>query len=292
MRRHFARRLQTLLALLFVLTIYSAVRTAPSSQDKLKAEDVVARHQASIGSADGLAAVKSLIAVGSSNASTRTSAVKQLVGVSQLASAGDKVLFALLFNSTSYPFEKAGYNGQNLTVPRLPGGKRSSLGNFLATHDAPFKQGLIGGTLSTAWPLRATGPDAPKLSYSGADKINGRKVHELRYDPRKAGGLQISLSFDAETFQHVRTEYQYSVSARMGALPEQSVSQSGNRYKVVEDFSDFREEGKLTLPHTYKISYTIEEQNSTQMLEWTMVFTQFAFNEQIDAKAFSFAASN
>jgi hypothetical protein len=290
MKIHLARPL-LLLALLFALTTYHTVHTAPALQGKLKAEDVVSRHVASIGSADDLAAVKSLVAVGSSNASTRTSAVKQLVGVSQIASEGDKVLLALLFNSTSYPFEKAGYNGQNLNVPKLPDGKRSVLGEFLVTHGTPFKQGLVGGVLSTAWPLRATGPDAPKLSYSGTGEINDRKVHKLKYDPRKSGGLQITLYFDAETFQHVRTEYQYAVAARMGALPEQSVSQSESRYKLVEDFSDLRAEGKLTLPHTYKIRYTVEGQ-STQMFEWTMVFSQFVFNEQIDARAFSLTTGN
>lgn len=292
MRIRLARPLQLFFATVVVLTFYSAVRPTPPTQDKLKAEDVVAKHLASVGSADDLAAVKSLVAVGNASASTRSSAVKQLTGISQVASEGDKVLLALIFNSASYPFEKAGYNGQGLTAPRLPDGKRSSLSSFFVTHDAPFKQGLIGGVLSTAWPLRAAGADAPKLSYSGTDKINNRKVHRLKYDPRRSGGLQINLYFDAETFQHVRTEYQYSVSARMGALPEESVSQSQSRYKLVEDFSDYRAEGKLTLPHTYKIRYTIEEPNNTQMLDWTMAFSQFAFNEQIDAKAFRFDTGN
>jgi hypothetical protein len=200
----------------------------------LKAEDVLARHMAAIGPADALAAVKSLVAVGNVKAVTRTNAVRELTGVSQLASDGDKVLLVLLFNTAAYPFEKAGFNGQNLTVAILPDGKRSALGLFLMDHDAPFKQGLIGGVLSTAWPLLNTGADMPKLSNSGTDKINGRKVYKLKYDPRKSSGLQISLFFDAETFQHVRTEYQYSKSARMGNTPEESVSQLESRYKVVE----------------------------------------------------------
>jgi len=272
----------------FILTLTSAATVAASlPQDKLKAEDVLAKHLASIGPADALADVKSLIAVGDVKAVTRTNAVKELMGVSQLGSEGDKVLLALLFNSTTYPFEKAGFNGQNLTAAILPDGKRSILGTFLIDHDAPFKQGLIGGVLSTAWPLLNTGAELPKLSYSGTDKINNRKMHKLKFDPRKSSGLQISLFFDAETFQHVRTEYQYSKSARMGNTPEESISQLESRYKVVEEFSDFKPEGKLTLPHTYKLRYTIEEQNNTQMLEWTMNFSRFAFNESIDAAAFN-----
>jgi hypothetical protein len=285
-RNPFTRPLEKLLIALCILTITSALVMA-KPQEKLKAEDVVAKHLAAIGTAEDLAAIKSLIAVGNCKALTRTNAVKELNGVSQLASEGDKVLLALLFNSSTYPFEKAGFNGQNITVALLPDGKRSILGNLLVDHDAPFKQGLIGGVLSTAWPLLNAAADMPKLSYSGTDKINNRKVHKLKYDPRKSSGLQISLFFDAETFQHVRTEYQYTISARMGVRAEQSISELESRYKFVEDFSDFKREGKLTLPHTYKITHTIEEQNTTQELYWLTNFSRFAFNEEIDIKAFS-----
>jgi hypothetical protein len=292
MRNHFARPLRISLTLLFALTVYSAVRAAPSPEDKLKAEDVVARHLASIGSAADLAAVKTLVAVGSSEMMSRSNTTRQLVGVSQIASEGDKVLLAMIFNSTAQPYEKAGYNGEKLSVAILPDGRRSSLGSFLLAHDAPFKQGLIGGVLSTAWPLLNTGAEMPKLSYAGTDKINDRKAHKLRYDPRKGGDLQITLFFDAETFRHVRTEYRYTIAARMGATAEQSIGQLESHYRVIEDFSDFKAEGKLTLPHTYKLSYTIEEQSNTRTLEWTMAFKQFAFNEQIDAKAFNIVAGS
>jgi hypothetical protein len=274
-----------------ILSIHFAAVAAPLPQEKMKAEEVLAKHLASIGPADALAAIKSLVAVGNSKAITRTNAVKELTGVAQLASEGDKVLLAILFNSTTYPHEKAAYNGQSQSVAILPDGKRSILGNFLVAHNTPFKQGLIGGVLSTAWPLLNTGAELPKLSYAGTDKFNNRPVYKLKYDSRKSGGLQISLLFDAETFHHVRTEYQYAVSARMGATPEESVSQRESRYKLVEEFSDFKTEGKLTLPHIYKIRYTVEEPTNTQMLEWILTFSQFAFDEPIDAKAFSIASS-
>ena len=65
MRNPFARPLKKLLAALFIFTIYSvAVEAKPSPQDKLKTEDVVAKHLAAIGSAEDLAAVKSIIAIG------------------------------------------------------------------------------------------------------------------------------------------------------------------------------------------------------------------------------------
>jgi hypothetical protein len=248
---------------------------------------VVAKHLAAIGPADALAAVKSIIAVGSSKSFSRLSSIRELSGISQLASTGDKVLLAMLFDSTIYPYEKAGYNGQKQTVSILPDGRRSFLATFLLSHDTIFKRGLIGGTLSTAWPLLSTSAEKPKMSYAGTDKIEGRTVHRLRYDSRKSGGLLITLSFDAETFRHLRTEYQHTRSTRMGPTEFDSVSQLESHYLFVEEFSDFKLEGKLMLPHTYKIRYTIEEQRNTQVLEWSMNFSRFVFNEEIDVKAFS-----
>lgn len=287
MRRNFADKHKGLLAVFFILIISFGTVAAPIPPDKMKPEEVVAKHLAAIGPADALASVKSVIVIGNARAATRLDAVKGLTGPAQLASDGDKVLLAMLFNSTSYPQERASYNGQNLTLSLLPDGKRSILGNFLKSNDAVFKQGLIGGVLSSAWPLLNITAKNLKLSYSGTKKINDRPVHELKFDPRKSGGMQISLFFDAETFQHVRTEYQYVIAARMGARPEDSISQLESRYKLTEDFSDFKTEGKLTLPHTYKIRCTIEERNNTQMLEWTLTLAQFAFNEPIDANVFS-----
>lgn len=289
MRNTLARKLSTLA---FMLAICSNLVAAPSSAQKMKAEEVVAKHLAATGSADALTSLKSIVAIGKSKAITRTNAVKELAGVAQIASEGNKFLLAILFNSTSYPHEKVAYNGQSHTVGILPDGKRSILGNFLVAQSAPFKQGLMGGVLSTAWPLLNTGTEMPKLSYSGTEKINNRQTHKLRFDPRKSGDLQINLFFDAETFHHVRTEYQYRISARMGSVPEESISQLESRYKLIEEFSDFKTEGKLTLPHTYRIHYTIEEQSTTQMLEWILNFSQFAFDDPIDAQAFNIVANS
>ena len=292
MRKIFTDKHKGLLAGFFILIISFGTVAAPIPPDKMKPEEVVAKHLAAIGPADALASVKSVIVIGNARAATRLDAVKGLTGPAQLASEGDKVLIAMLFNSTAYPYEKASYNGQNLTLSLLPDGKRSILGNFLKTNDAVFKQGLFGGVLSSAWPLLNVTAKNLKLSYSGTKKINDRQVHELKFDPRKSGGMQISLFFDAETFQHVRTEYQYVIAARMGARPEDSISQLESRYKLTEDFSDFKPEGKLTLPHMYKIRCTIEERNNTQMLEWVLTLAQFAFNEPIDANVFSGNAGN
>jgi hypothetical protein len=285
---------------LFVIFITCYGTVMASSPAKMTPEEVVAKHLASIGSADALAAAKTRIAVGRVKAITRSTSVREIAGVSQFASDGDRVLLAMIFNLTDYPFEKVGFDGQKLTIALFPGsGSRSALGDFLKSQEGIVKQGLMGGALSSAWPLLDLTGKKPKLSYSGISKINGRDAHKLTYAPPKGSGdLQISLFFDAETFRHVRSEYRYSISAAMGNRPRASVtsptgdtgSQSVTRYKLAEEFSEFKEEGSLTLPHTYKLQLTVEAEK-TSILEWTTNFAQFAFNQPIDINAFNVAAS-
>jgi hypothetical protein len=297
-RETFAYKHKQWLAVFFILILSSGVVAAPIPPDKMKPEEVIAKHLAAIGPADALTAVKSRIMIGSSVARLKlTNAPIEVNGPAEFASEGEKVLLAMAFNSNNYPFEKAGYDGQKLTVALLTNGRHSPLSDFLLAQDAIFKQGLFGGVLSSAWPLLNLNSKNVKLSYAGTDKIDGRQVHELKCSARGAGNLKINLFFDAETFQHVRTEYQYEVEAGMTAKATSSVQSTAtdptsmSRYKLVEDFSDFKAEGKLMLPHTYKLHLTIDTQARTQFIDWTITFAQFAFDQPIDAGAFNVAQS-
>jgi len=270
-----------------MLLVVSSGSVQSSSADKVSTEELITKHLASIGSAEELAAARTRVATGATQARLRlTNAAVELSGPAQLASDGDKFLLAMVFQSNNYPHEKASFDGQNLNIGVLAQGGRSPLGNFLASQPSLLKHGLIGGVLSSAWPLLHLDRRDAKLSYGGTDKINGKPVHKLKYVPRNTGDLIINLYFDANTFQHVRSQYEYVISARQGAVAEASASQRDNRYRLVEDFSDFQQTGKLMLPHTYTIDLTIELPNKTQTLEWTINFQQFAFNEPIDANVF------
>jgi hypothetical protein len=258
----------------------------PVHADKLSTEEVVTKHLASVGSTADIAASRTRVATGSTQARLRlTNTPIELSGPAQIASDGDKFLLAMVFPSNNYPHEKASFDGENLVIGVLTQGGRSLLGNFLSSQPSLLKHGLIGGVLSSAWPLYNLDRRDAKLSYSGMDKINGKPVHKLKYVPRNAGDLNISLYFDANTFQHVRSQYDYVVSARQGAIAETSVSQQSNRFKLVEEFSDFQPTGKLVLPHTYTIDLTVDS-NRTQTLQWTINLQQFAFNEPIDPAVF------
>ena len=255
--------------------------------DKLTPQEVVTKHLASIGSTEDIAASRTRVAVGSTQARLRlTNTLVELSGPAQIASDGDKFLLAMIFQSNNYPHEKASFDGENLVIGVLTQGGRTPLGNFLSSQPSLLKHGLIGGALSSAWPLYSLDKRDAKVSYAGMDKINGKPVHKLKYVPRNAGELNISLYFDANTFQHVRSQYEYSVSARQGAVAESSVSQRDSKYKLVENFSDFQATGKLMLPHTYTIDLTVELPTKTQTLEWTINLQQFSFSETIDPSVF------
>ena len=88
-------------------------------------------------------------------------------------------------------------------------------------------------------------------------------MHELKYQPRGASELIITLFFDQETFQHVRTEYERVNPAPTGNRAYANVEEREMRNKMVEEFSDFKIEGGLTLPHTYKITLSVDAQGGT-----------------------------
>ncbi len=284
-------RLRKFLAVASLLTIACALLAAPpkSSAQKLKAEEVVARHLESIGSAKDRAAVTTRIIAGTSQVIFRTPPPGQATGRAVLASEGIKNLIGMSFPSPVYPREELGFNGNSFIAAYVTPGTRSSLGSFLMTHDLIFKQGLMGGTLSSAWPLLDVAARGAQLEYAGTRKVDDRTLHEIKYMPHAGSDLKISLFFDQQGFQHVRTEYQRTIPAPTGVRDYANVQEREIRYKMVEEFSGFKKEGALTLPHVYKIKLSIDNQNGTFLAEWTITLTQFAFNEKIDPTAFSIA---
>jgi len=269
--------------------INATTSTIVLAQDKMKLEDVVAKHLESIGTQASRAGVQSRVVVGTSRAvfKARNNA-GAIEGRSVLASENNKVLFGMGFDNPDYIGEKFGFDGKKFTVGYLKPGLRSTLGSFILIHDNVFKEGLMGGTLSSAWPLLNLAERKVKLEYAGEEKIGQQSVHKLRYMPMKGSELQISLYFDTKTFQHVRTQYDRVAGARFssGGVDNQAVMKA-SRYRMTEDFSDFKAEDKLNLPHIYKLQLEIENTNGNSIHKWEMNLSQFALNQAIDEKSFN-----
>lgn len=278
-----------LMACLFAVLGSSAFQS--SKAEKLKPEEVVAKHLESIGPAKSRAAVTTRIISGTSQVIIRTSPPGQAVGKAVLASDGAKSLFGMSFPSPVYPREQLGFNGNSFMAAFSTPGVRSGLGNFLMMHDIIFKQGLMCGTLSSAWPLLDLESHHAQVDYVGTKKVDDRVLHELKYLPRGNSDLKVTLFFEPETFRHVRTEYERTVSAPMGKVEYTNVQERDARYKMIEEFSLFKPEGGLTLPHIYTIKLSIDTVNGTFVAEWTIKLTQFELNQKIDQSAFNVNAN-
>ncbi|MBA2527070.1 MAG: hypothetical protein H0V18_15010 [Pyrinomonadaceae bacterium] len=273
-----------------VLAIASLVGSVTSSSpaiEKMKPEHLVARHLESIGPTKERASIKTRIIAGTSQVIFRTPPPGQATGRAVLASEGTRTLIGMSFPSPVYPREELGFNGNSFVAAYVTPGVRSALGNFLMTHQHVFRQGLMGGTLSAAWPLLDVTARNPQLDYAGTKKLENRILHELKYLPRGGSDLQIRLFFDQGTFQHVRTEYERTIAAPTGSREYANVQEREIRYKMVEEFSDFKNEGGLNLPHTYKITLTVDSGGGTFLADWVINLTQFTFNERIDPSSFS-----
>lgn len=254
---------------------------------KLKSDELVAKHLEAIGHAETRESNKTRIITGTVVVTFKEPGTGQVGGRVVLASEGAKNLLGMVFdNSVNYSQEKLGFDGSEVSGSYIRPGSRSTLGDFVLTHKVILKQGLIGGTLSQSWPLFDSSGKKGKLEMSGTKKIEDRDAYQVKYYPSGGSDLRISFFFDTETFLHTRTEYVRTVSAQIGSTPETSARQSETRYKMVEDFSDFRKEGGLTLPHRYEIQLEVSSQRGSFKAEWDMSLSQFDFNQKIDPATF------
>jgi hypothetical protein len=257
------------LSALFVLTVVFLSIGSTFAQ-KMKAEDIIAKHLDSIGASDARAATKSQIAVGDAQIKFITKITTPVVGRIVIAAAGEKNFWGMNLNSTDYPLEKFSYDGSKAKVAFTRTGVRSILGNFVLSNNSLLEEGLLGGTLSHSWAMLNTTNRKAKISYDGTKKINGREAYVLGYSPRGGADIDIKLYFDKKTFRHIRTEYKRVSSAGIGSTPDASSRYSENRITLTEDFSDFKPEGKITLPHGYHILYsTTGTSSGSTEIEWT-----------------------
>ncbi len=253
---------------------------------KMKAEDVIAKHLDSIATAEKRADVKSQIAVGETVVTFISQKNMTAQGRIVLASAGAKNFFGLNLNAADYPSEKFSYDGKKAKVGFVRSGSRSILGNFISSNNLVLEESLLGGTLSTSWALLNFADKKAKVSYDGTKKIDGKEVYALGYTVKGGSDIEIKLYFDKETFRHVRSEYKRTSSAGIGRTPDQSSRFIETRLKVTEDFSDFKEENGVTLPHTYRLNYQISGQNGTTEIEWSSNLNEFAFNQTFPDSTF------
>jgi hypothetical protein len=189
------------LLLLALILISSIVVGAQQDKKpaKITVDELIAKHIASIGPADVIAGIKSRVMVGDAQVEAKLGSASIIYGKGQIASQGQRVLYAMIFNSPVYPYEKAAFDGKDQSVG-LPNGERTLLSEFLRSQDSILKDGLFTGALSTAWPLLdPKSRKSAKLEYAGTSKIDDRQCYKLKYSSGRSGSLKTMLYFDAET---------------------------------------------------------------------------------------------
>jgi hypothetical protein len=261
-----------------------------TTADKVTAEEVVAKHLEAIGTNEARAAVKTRVMVGLAHVTFRINGISQADGKVVMASDGVKNMLSMVFGLNDYAQENIGYDGKKVTASQLRPSQYSVLGNFLLANNNVLKEGLFGGTLSSAWPLLDLKARNPHLKYAGTTKVDNRNAYKLEYIPRNGSDLKVDVFIDSENFQHVRTEYQQVISAQMGSRPETSSRQTATTYRMTEDFSNFKNESGLNLPHTYKLQLSIQTREKNFQGSWECDLSQFIFNKSIDTKEFNMAA--
>ncbi len=268
---------------LLITTLFSSAFA--QKPEKLKAEEIIAKHLESIGTKEKRAEIKNQMIVGTSEFIILRGGSSKTVGNVVIASEANKLFFGANFNSSNYQTERASYDGNNVNIGFISPGLRSSFGNYMLSNKQIFSEGLFGGTLSTSWALFDLLERKAKINAAGRKKIDGRDTYVLEYSPKRGSDSSIKIYFDAQTFQHIRTEYFKTFSAAQGLTPDQSSRQVEARQILTEDFSSFSQENGLNLPHKYVIHLVLDGK-STSEYEWTFQFSNFLINQKLDTKSF------
>jgi hypothetical protein len=281
-----------ILSLLVLFLIIAQRNMMFAEGGKLTAEKVVAKHLQSIGTPELLKKIQS-------RAFRGTSSYRFIQGMTGIGPDGEflfgstenKLAIVLKYNNVTYPGEYLAYDGNDVTVGNMKPGQKSPLADFIFRYSRIMKEGLLGGVLSVSWPLLDPEHKGATLKYK-TNKIEGRQLHELEYQPQKIfGDIIIKMYFDFETFRHVRTEYKVRIRDDSSTVPEGASRRrstgisrypGGNpsseifdavpdsNYRLIERFDDFVNCSGLMLPGTYSYEYSIEGQGSSFLGHWNM----------------------
>jgi hypothetical protein len=261
--------------------------------DKPKAEELVTKHLDALGTPEARAALKSLNVEGNLMTKFLRGGTGMAGGPFAMVSMGHKVLMEAKFNTTNYPGESYAFDGEKKTIGFITPGQRSQLEDFLNNNGEVLADGLIGGTLSTAWPLYDWQSRNAKIDVDGLKKVDGKELFRVSYHPRHGSGdLKIYLFFDPETFRHVKTIYTQQSQSQMGTSADRSSlggagGGSGGSLMLEEDFGGFAPVNKVMLPTQWTLKYSQEGLGSgSSMVQFDMVIAKIQANPNLSGVTF------
>jgi len=265
----------TLTALVFGLLGLS--ETVQSKDPKLTPEELVNRHVQSIGSVEAIQKVQNRALTSTVAATVQFGRAGTMPGKASILSKGPKTRIGITIDVPDYPGEQFTFDGSRTAAASLLPGVKAPLSDFVHLNGILMREGLVGGVLTTAWPLLDLPGRKPLLSYGGLKKVDGKQYHLLKYKPNKgAMAANVTLFFDPETFRHVRS--QYNVEGSTATTGQLGTSPGISRFQVIEEFGDFKEKDGLQLPHTYTIRYSGDTTGRTLMATWVLTVNALDHN--------------
>lgn len=264
-----------------LLTIVS-INTAVAQ--KMTAEEIIAKHLDSIGAKDKRDQVKNRFVPAALTFERKLPAIKG-GGKAIFVSDSSNLYFQGKFNSNEYPHEKVGLFSSKISLPFVTAGTRSPLGAYLNDHPKMLEDGLFLGTITSMWGLESP---KGKITTAGKKKVDDREAYVLEYFPRNVGAeFTIKMFFDAQNFQHLRTEYRHAISQKDQAFKTMG-TRGGAFYTMTENFGDYKDAGGLMLPHSYRINYVTNTDQGTYEYVWTASIGEYHFNQKLADNFFSF----
>jgi len=251
-----------LLSLAVALALAGLAGTSLPAGDKPKTEEVVSKHLDSVGTPEARASVKSLNVEGNFFEKFLMGGSGQSGGPFAMVSTGHKLIMQAKFNIPDYPGESYGFDGEKKTIGYIVPGQRSQLEDFINNNAEVIQDGLLGGTLTTAWPLYDWQDRKARIDVDGFKKVDGKELLRDTYHPRHGGGdLKIYLFFDPETFRHVKTIYTQESQAQLGTSVDRGTlagagGGSSGSLTLEEDFGGFAKINNLMLPTQWSLKYT------------------------------------
>lgn len=281
--------------LALICSTFGLLGVAAGANPVTNADELVGQHLDSIANAKVRGEIKTLVVKGSVHYSILVGGAGTLDGKAFLVSEGKKLQFMMKLPNNEYRGEQFIFDGDKDKVAFSTAQQsRSAFGNFVFGQDAVIREGLLGGVLSTAWPLANLNDRKAKLTFEGLKKMDGRDLYSTRYKPHKGSDLEITLYFDPQDFHHVETVYTYSLGegfssvAGPGAAAETSkAGQQQTRYRLQEKFSDFKTVDGVSLPTHYNIQFSQELQSGRTIVnEWDLKDLDVSRSTPVDARNF------
>jgi hypothetical protein len=272
---------------LVVICMWLAAISVATAADT-KAEDIVAQHLDSIGTAEARAAVKSLAVQGTLRFKVMIGGATETPGTWQRLSEERKSKFVMKFGDQKWWGEQFVFDGEKDSFAAATLSHQwSVLGAFVQGYDNIVKEGLLGGELGTAWALENIDSHHAKLENLNRKKIDGREMDELTYLSKSNNGMTVKLYFEPDTHHHVMTVYTVVRAATIAHNSIANAQQLENRYTLEERFSDFQTDNNITLPRQYDLRFTQQLQTgSTTVYDWAMTADKTLLNPNIPAANF------